>query len=115
MPRQYRQQETYPAWQELLNTLNSIKSNQSVLCGDLNLTPYNTMYDIITHKHGYKDAVSRGYGFTFPNAQRRISIFGVLIKLDYLLASNLIAYNTRNVNASELSDHRALITQYKKK
>ena len=114
MPRQYRQKTLHKNWKSLLNLLSSVKNQPTILCGDLNLTPHNTLYDTIIHNYGYFDAHQSGYGFTFPNAQRKISVLGTLIRIDYLLSKNLIAYNTQTVNASRLSDHRSVITHYKK-
>ena len=77
MPRQYRKKALHENWKSLLNLLSSVKDQPTILCGDLNLTPHNTLYDTIIHNYGYLDAHQSGYGFTFPNAQRKISVLGL--------------------------------------
>lgn len=115
MPRQYQNAHVTNEWQTLINVMSTIEADQSILCGDLNLTPYNTMYQVITNELEFDDALKNGYGHTFPNAQRRIALFGPQIRIDYLLSKNLISINTATINASNLSDHRAIMTQYIKK
>ena len=113
MPRQYRQKKITDQWQKLLDLLASIDNRKAILCGDLNLTPNNSIYDLIIQGYGFDDAVKHGYGFTFPNAQRKIAIFGPWARIDYLLSRNIIPYNTKTINVSKLSDHRAVMTYYK--
>lgn len=82
-----------------------------MLCGDLNTTPNNSLYDIISDQHGFQDSLKKGYGFTFPNAQRRSALFGPLIKIDYIFTRGLRTKDSRTINTSNLSDHRAVMTQ----
>ena len=112
MPRQYRSKKITDQWQGLVQTLGTRLTDQTIVCGDLNLTPYNTMYEIITNQLGYQDALSKGYGHTFPNAARKLAFLGPQIRIDYLLSYNLVSFNTRTLNASNSSDHRAVITEY---
>lgn len=112
MPRQYRQDKIDGDWQNLLTSFDEINTDNTVICGDLNLTPNNSMYELITGHYRFDDALKHGYSFTFPNAQRSIALFGPFIRIDYLLSKNLIAYNTQTLNVSDLSDHRAVMTHY---
>ncbi len=108
MPRPYRSTGIDSVWSSLFEHLDIAK--RTILCGDLNITPNNTLYDVLRFKHGLQDSILSGYGFTYPNAQRRSALFGPLIRIDYILTRGFTALETRTINASPLSDHRAVIT-----
>jgi len=109
MPRPYLRDTLFASWKQLFKQLEAYP--KTILCGDLNITPNNTLYDVLRYDYHLNDALTAGYGFTFPNAQRRSSLFGPLIRIDYILSRGLSAKNTRTINASELSDHRAVLTE----
>jgi endonuclease/exonuclease/phosphatase family metal-dependent hydrolase len=98
------------SWNKLLQQIN--RDTATLLCGDFNLSPYNSLYDSIVYHYGYTDALQIGYGFTYPNAQRRSALFGPLIRIDYLFSKKLTPSQTQTLNVSNLSDHRAVMTSY---
>ena len=114
MPRQYRQ-DGHSA-----NALKSIQwhleSNFPVIfCGDFNMTPQHTIYDYLTQQLGLSDAqLSQAweYGFTFPNGNRRLSYFGTWLRIDYLFFRGFVNGDTRVINASNLSDHKAVLSTF---
>lgn len=110
MPRPYRTQNVSQTWQELLALIEG--NNASILCGDFNITPDNTLYEVLTQHLKFSDALTHGYGFTYPNSQRRSAIFGPLIRIDYLFSRNLTASKTETLNISNLSDHRAILSYF---
>lgn len=109
MPRPYLSAKMNTHWESLISRLAVPK--RVILCGDLNITPNNSLYDLLRFKLDMRDSLTSGYGFTYPNAQRRSAIFGPLVRIDYILSRGFLGYNTRTVNVSALSDHRAVITQ----
>jgi endonuclease/exonuclease/phosphatase family metal-dependent hydrolase len=108
MPRPYLSVGVEGSWEKLLKRLNS--QRKTLLCGDLNTTPNNSLYDLLRFQYSLTDSLSSGYGFTFPNAQRKSALFGPLIRIDYIFIRGMSAHNTRTINASKLSDHRAIVT-----
>lgn len=110
MPRPYRSKGVSNTWRKLLTLVDS--DSPLLLCGDLNTTPNNSLYELLRYDYGLEDAHKSGYGFTFPNAQRKSALFGPLIRIDYLLTKGLSAKNTRTINASNLSDHKAVISNF---
>jgi len=111
MSRPYRTPNTLAKdWQNLLQQID--QDSPTILCGDFNLSPYNSLYDRIVYHYGYTDALQTGYGFTYPNAQRRSALFGPLIRIDYLFSKKLTPLQTRTLDISRLSDHRAVISSY---
>lgn len=108
MPRPYLNAGLNGSWEKLLNQLNNQK--KTLLCGDLNITPNNSLYDLLRYRYNFNDSLTSGYGFTYPNAQRRSALFGPLIRIDYIFTRGMSAHGTRTINASKLSDHRAIIT-----
>lgn len=111
MPRPYRMNAAMDKnWENLLQQID--RDTASLLCGDFNISPYNSLYDSIVYQYGYTDALQVGYGFTYPNAQRRSALFGPLIRIDYLFSKNLTPNRTQTLNVSNLSDHRAVMTVY---
>jgi len=111
MQRPYLSTGVSNTWQSLLEHLKS--KSKVILCGDLNTTPNNSLYDTLRYRYQLNDALTSGYGFTYPNAQRRTAIFGPLVRIDYILTRGMIASETRTLNLSNLSDHRAIITNLK--
>ena len=109
MPRPYLNKQRHPSWGKLFKEIESAK--KMILCGDLNITPNNSLYDVLRYQHGLNDSLTSGYGLTFPNAQRRSALLGPLIRIDYILTRGIVATNTKTVNASNLSDHRAVISK----
>ena len=114
MPRQYRDQ------QKLLLAINDLhnmtkQTDHSILCGDFNLSPRNTMYSHIVQQLGFDDAQNNQmfeYGFTFPNANRRLATLGVWLRIDYLFSKGFYSGTTRVVDVSKLSDHRAVMSTF---
>ncbi|MBL4672818.1 MAG: endonuclease/exonuclease/phosphatase family protein [Arenicella sp.] len=112
MTRPYRTQAAMDEnWKNLLQQID--RETATLLCGDFNFSPYNSLYDSIVYHYGYTDALQIGYGFTYPNAQRRSALFGPLIRIDYLFSKKLTPSRTETLNVSNLSDHRAVMTSYK--
>lgn len=111
MSRPYRQTQGL-AWDWLALLEDIDQEDNTILCGDFNFTPNNTLYDMITGHYGYTDALNQGYGFTYPNANRRSAVLGPLIRIDYLFSSKLRPSNTQTIDVSRLSDHRAVLTTY---
>lgn len=109
MHRPYLSDGVAESWQDFLKYIDN--DSAAIVCGDLNITPNNSFYDLLIHRYNFNDSIALGYGFTYPNAQRKTAIFGPLIRIDYILSRPLIALNTRTVNASDLSDHRAVISK----
>jgi len=70
----------------------------------------NSLYDSLRYRYQLSDSLTSGYGFTYPNAQRRTAIFGPLVRIDYILTRGLVATETRTLDVSNLSDHRAVVT-----
>ncbi len=110
MPRPYRTQNVSQTWQDFLALVE--ERSASILCGDFNITPDNTLYDVLTQRLEFSDALTRGYGFTYPNSQRKSAIFGPLIRIDYLFSRDLRASQTETINISNLSDHRAVLSYF---
>jgi len=108
LPRPYLSNHLAPIWQRFFSSIDHAKP--TILCGDFNVTPNNSLYEVLRFQYQFEDALKEGYGFTFPNAQRRIAVFGPLIRIDYLFLRGLNAHKTRTVNASSLSDHRAVVS-----
>jgi len=112
MTRPYRTKATLDkSWKNLLQQID--RDTATILCGDFNLSPYNSLYDSLVYHYGYADALQIGYGFTYPNAQRRSALFGPLIRIDYLFSKKLTPSQTQTLNVSNLSDHRTVMTSYK--
>ncbi len=109
MPRPYKTTTMPKSWLSLLDRTST--SSKTIICGDLNITPNNTLYDILVHDYGLVDALKFGYGFTFPSAQRRSALLGPLIRIDYIFSKNLGSSDTKTINGSRFSDHRAVMTR----
>lgn len=110
MPRPYFSLGIELNWQKLLDFIDNKSS--MVICGDLNLTPNNALYDLLIYRYNLTDSLLSGYGLTFPNAQRKSALLGPLIRIDYILSRHLEPIKTRTINASELSDHRAVVSDF---
>lgn len=114
MPRPYLGKNK--PWNILYRQLNETPEQQErppeklILFGDLNTTPNNSIYQILLYRYRLSDSLTSGYGLTYPNAQRRSSLFGPLLRIDYILTRGFRAQQTRTINASKLSDHRAVMT-----
>ncbi len=108
MSRPYQHKHLDKAWVSLLALLD--KQTKTVLCGDLNITPNNTLYDLLQQRYKLNDALSSGYGFTFPSSERRLAIVGPFIRIDYIFTKGLRASNTQTLDASDKSDHKAVLT-----
>ena len=114
MPRQYRQGGN------LTKTIESIRWHTDtempiVLCGDFNLTPQHTIYSHLTNQLGLSDAQlsqTWEYGFTFPNGNRNLARFGTWLRIDYLFSRGFFHGNTKVINVSNLSDHRAVLSKF---
>lgn len=109
MHRPYLSDGVANSWQEFLSFIDN--DSTTIVCGDLNITPNNSLYDLLIYRYNFNDSIVSGYGFTYPNAQRKSAILGPLIRIDYILSRYLIPLRTRTVNASNLSDHRAVISE----
>ncbi|RBP52952.1 endonuclease/exonuclease/phosphatase family protein [Arenicella xantha] len=109
MHRPYLSDGIAESWQELFKFIDD--SSAAIICGDLNITPNNSLYDLLISRYGFNDSIISGYGFTYPNAQRRSAILGTLIRIDYILGRAFIPIHTQTVNASNLSDHRAVVSE----
>lgn len=113
MPRQYIGGK-YPKAALMDMVEKTTSTEPTVMCGDFNMTPKNTLYTYITSQQGFKDAQhnqSWQYGFTFPNANRKLAILGPWIRIDYIFYRGLMSSDTAVVNVSNLSDHRAVMTE----
>lgn len=109
MHRPYLSDGVADSWQDFLSFIDN--NSATIICGDLNITPNNSLYELLIYRYNLKDSIVSGYGFTYPNAQRKSAILGPMIRIDYILSRSLIPLKTRTVNASKLSDHRAVITE----
>ena len=109
MHRPYLSNGVAESWQEFLRFIDG--DSTIIICGDLNITPNNSLYDLLIYRYGLNDSLVNGYGFTYPNAQRKSAVLGPLIRIDYILSRPLIPLHTRTINASNLSDHRAVISE----
>jgi len=109
MPKPYLSNQLASDWKKLFKLIDL--NAKTVLCGDFNITPNNSLYDVLNYDYGFIDSLDSGYGFTFPNSQRKLSLLGPFIRIDYIFTKQLHARNTRTVTASNLSDHRAVITE----
>lgn len=109
MPRPYLSKGLADDWVRFLNYIDG--DSTIIICGDLNITPSNSLYDLLTNRYKLSDSFINGYGFTYPNAQRRSALLGPLIRIDYVLTRNFFSLETRTINASKLSDHRAVVTE----
>lgn len=117
LPRQYQDTGVFKqTWEALIQYLGSLDQTTPILlCGDFNLTPHNSYYEILTQFYHLNDAhikKGHGWGFTFPSGQRKIAIFGNQIRIDYLLFKNLSILNSDTQNISQLSDHRAVTATF---
>jgi len=110
MPRPYQSIGISLVWEKLFSILNM--DSKIILCGDLNITPNNTHYNLLRYQYNLDDAHHSGYGFTYPNAQRRSALFGPLIRIDYLLTRGLRSLETQTIDASNLSDHKAVLGKF---
>lgn len=108
MPRPYLSEGVSSEWGAFLDFIDN--DSNIIICGDLNITPNNSLYETLKYQYHLKDSLTQGYGFTYPNAQRRSALVGPLIRIDYILSRHLSSANTRTINASNLSDHRAVIS-----
>lgn len=109
MPRPYFTKGIAGSWKKFLNVIDNDSS--IIICGDLNITPNNSLYELLAYQYRLKDALIKGYGFTYPNAERKSALLGPLIRIDYILSRHLSAAKTRTINISTLSDHRAVISK----
>lgn len=108
MSRPYRSNGVDKAWDSLFTLLDS--QTKVIVCGDLNITPNNTLYDLLLQRYALSDAHSSGYGFTFPNSERKLATLGPFIRIDYVFTQGFTATHTRTINASNKSDHKAVLT-----
>jgi len=108
MPRPYRSASIEKNWVELFETI--AEPVNAILCGDFNITPFNSLYDQITGSMAYRDAheVGQGFGLTFPHKQRRIAFFGPQLRIDYLFTRGVIPLRSETLGLSDLSDHKAV-------
>lgn len=109
MHRPYLSDGVAKSWQDFLQYIDD--NSAIIVCGDLNITPNNSLYDLLIFRYNLNDSIVSGYGFTYPNAQRKSAILGPLIRIDYILSRPFVPLHTRTVNASNLSDHRAVISE----
>jgi len=114
MPRQYREGKYVDeARADLLEKTRNQK--KMIMCGDFNMTPKNTAYEHITQQLGFKDAQlnqSWKYGATFPNGNRNLAKLGAWLRIDYIFYKGLLSSDTQVINASNLSDHKAVMTTF---
>ncbi|MFT6032313.1 MAG: endonuclease/exonuclease/phosphatase (EEP) superfamily protein YafD [Arenicella sp.] len=108
MPRPYLSIKLADSWKKLFKLLEG--ESTIILCGDLNITPNNSLYNLLRYQYGLSDSQTSGYGFTYPSNTRRSAIFGPLIRIDYILTRGMKSSKTKTFSASNLSDHRAVIT-----
>jgi len=108
MPRPYLSLGISNGWGKLLNAIDN--DANMILCGDLNITPNNTHYDLLRYRYNLNDSHTSGYGFTYPYAQRRSALLGPMIRIDYILTRGMNSFDTHTVDVSKFSDHRAVIT-----
>jgi endonuclease/exonuclease/phosphatase (EEP) superfamily protein YafD len=115
LPRQYQHKSYYEnGWGTFLPAINEAVDNQKIiLCGDFNMTPYNTMHGIITKTLHFVDAHQSGgdnMGFTFPSGARNMSLFGAQLRIDYIFAKGFTILSTTTITVSASSDHNAVLT-----
>jgi len=114
MPRQYREGKyADEARTDLLEKTRNQK--KIIMCGDFNMTPKNTAYEHITRQLGFKDAQMNqtwSYGATFPNGNRNLAKLGAWLRIDYIFYKGLLSADTKVINASSLSDHKAVMTTF---
>lgn len=112
LPRQYRSSiEAQAVYQQLQQALAAANSEALILCGDFNMTPYNSLYAILKDQWYLRDShidAGRGLGLTFPSGNRRLALFGPQIRIDYIFSRGLLALNSRTRNVSPASDHLAI-------
>lgn len=112
MPRQYGNtvnfQKTYS---QLREAIQSTTGGLVIVCGDFNMTPYNSLYTILKEQWLLRDAhndAGSGLGLTFPNGARKLAQLGPQIRIDYVFFDGFIALSSQTVNISPESDHRAI-------
>jgi len=114
MPRQYRGGKLVD--KASLDLIEKTQNNQAIImCGDFNMTPKNSAYENITSQLGFKDAQMNqtwSYGATFPNGNRNLAKLGAWLRIDYIFYKGLVSADTRVINASDLSDHKAVMTTF---
>ena len=78
------------------------------------MTPYNRSYSLITDELGLIDShiTGSGLGLTFPSGKRRVSALGPLMRLDYIFTRGFTPVKSITVEASDESDHLAVITDF---
>ena len=109
MPRPYLSEGVSANWKSFLSFIDNDSS--MIVCGDLNITPNNSLYEVLKYQYQLQDALMSGFGFTYPSGQRRSAILGPLIRIDYIMSRHLSSIKTRTINASSLSDHKAVISE----
>jgi len=114
MPRQYRDGELID--KVSLDLIEKTENKQAIImCGDFNMTPKNSAYENITKQLGFKDAQMNqtwSYGATFPNGNRNLAKLGAWLRIDYIFYKGLLSADTRVINVSDLSDHKAVMTTF---
>lgn len=110
LPRPYQDNNSHDVWKDLIDEIK--EDTPTILCGDFNITPNNSLYDVLTYQMNFEDSLTTGYGFTFPNAQRRSALFGVWLRIDYIFSRYLRILETKTLNISDLSDHRAVLSYF---
>ncbi len=118
MPRQYLTKNYFEiAWKHIFKILTeTYPENKAILCGDLNMTPYHSMYSIALNTLNLQDnhkESGKGFGFTFPSSNRKTSLFGTQIRIDYILSRGYSSSATYSAFISKLSDHKAVFTHLK--
>ncbi len=115
MPRQYRKGDGYFSKSLEAIRLHADTTLPIIFCGDFNTTPRNTLYTHLTQQLGFVDAQHNQawqYGFTFPNDNRRLALFGTWLRIDYLFSRGFLGGATQVINVSNLSDHKAVLSTF---
>ncbi len=110
LPRPYNESGVPVVWQSLLSKLDD--GSMAIMCGDFNITPNNSLYEVLTYQFNFDDSLTQGYGFTFPNSQRKIALLGAWFRIDFIFSRDLQALETITMNISEKSDHRAVLSYF---
>ncbi len=108
MSRQYRTIGIDNIWLDLLNKVS--QKERIIMCGDFNMTPYNSMYTKIVQQLKFIDShdQGKGFGFTFPHKQRKISLLGSQVRIDYIFTKGFQVISSKSFGLSDLSDHKAV-------
>lgn len=99
-------------WLAFLHMIREATFQRMILCGDFNLTPYNSAYWQLLSEQNLTDAhraAGSGLGLTFPSDARRLAMLGLQIRIDYILTRGFRHYRTETVVGSDRSDHLAVV------